>query len=47
LVTFSACGLFGALRHFKFDFLTLFEGLKAVALMALLVNEDIDEPGCS
>jgi len=32
---------FGALRHFKFDFLALFEGLEAVALNGAVVNEDI------
>src|SRR5207302_10355511 len=31
---------FWALRHFKFDFLTLFESLEAVALNGPVVNED-------
>jgi len=32
---------FGALRHFKLDFLTLFESLKAVTLNGAIVNEDV------
>ncbi len=31
----------GALRHFEFNFLALFEGLEAVALNGAVVNEDI------
>src|SRR3954469_1644842 len=32
---------FRALRHFKFDFLTLFESLEAVPLNGAIVNEDV------
>src|SRR5215831_1395998 len=32
---------FWPLRHFKFDFLALFEGLEAFALDGAVVNEDI------
>src|ERR1043166_3006652 len=32
---------FRALRHFKLDFLTLFEGLETVALNGAVVNEDV------
>src|SRR5713226_8958481 len=32
---------FRALRHFKLDFLTLFESFKAVALNGAVVNKDI------
>src|SRR5256885_627181 len=32
---------FRALRHFKLDFLALFESLEAVALNGAIVNEDV------
>ena len=32
---------FGALRHFEFNFLALFEGLEAVSLNGAIVNEDV------
>src|SRR6266404_9893343 len=32
---------FRALRHFKFDFLTLFESLEAITLNGAIVDEDV------
>src|SRR5581483_6284254 len=32
---------FRALRHFKLDFLALFEGLEAISLNGAVVNEDV------
>src|SRR5947208_2667264 len=42
----SLCHVFGlwsfrALRHFKLDFLTLFESLETIALNGAIVNEDV------
>jgi hypothetical protein len=38
---FLSLWTFGALRHFEFNFLALFEGLEAVSLNGAIVNKNV------